>query len=69
VSAFAPLLWVLHHGEAIDPTLAEWIRRKIDDVVGLGPATIAVVLGVVIVALPIALGVAAVRRQRRAAVR
>ena len=55
---------VLHHGEAIDPTLAEWIRHKIDDLVGLEPATIAIVLGVVIVALPIALGVAAVRRGR-----
>ena len=60
----SPFSWVLHHGEAIDPTLAEWIRHKIDDLVGLEPATIAVVLGVVIVVLPIALGVAAVRRRR-----
>ena len=55
---------VLHHGESIDPTLAEWIRHEIDDLLGLEPATIAVVLGAVIVALPIALGVAAVRRRR-----
>ena len=60
----SPFSWVLHHGEAIDPTLAEWIRHKIDDLVGLEPATIAVVLGVVIVVLPIGLGVAAVRRRR-----
>jgi hypothetical protein len=52
---------VLHHGESIDPTLAEWIRNEIDDLLGLEPATIAVVLGAVIVVLPIALGVAAMR--------
>ncbi len=57
--------WVLHHGEAIDPTLAEWIRHKIDDLVGLDPGTIAAVLGVVIVALPIWLGATAIRRRRR----
>ncbi len=67
MGAFAPLSWVLHHGESIDPTLAEWIRHEIDDLLGLEPATIAVVLGMVIVALPIALGVAAVRRGRRVA--
>jgi hypothetical protein len=55
---------VLHHGESIDPTLAEWIRREIDDLLGLEPATIAVVLGVAIVVLPIGLGVAEVRRRR-----
>lgn len=60
----SPFLWVLHHGEAIDPTLAEWIRHKIDDLVGLDPATIAVVLGAVIVTLPIGLGVVAMRHRR-----
>lgn len=66
MGAFAPLSWVLHHGESIDPTLAEWIRHEIDDLLGLEPVTIAVVLGVVIVMLPIALGVAVVRRGRSA---
>ena len=64
VGAFAPLSWVLHHGESIDPTLAEWIRNEIDDLLGLEPATIVVVLGVVIVVLPIGLAVAVVRRRR-----
>ena len=66
MGAFAPLSWVLHHGESIDPTLAEWIRHEIDDLLGLEPVTIAVVLGVGIVMLPIALGVAVVRRGRSA---
>ncbi len=58
-------LWVLHHGEAIDPTLAEWIRHKIDDLVGLEPGAIVAVVGAVIVAFPIGLGVAALRRRER----
>jgi len=62
------VVWsALHHGEAIDPTLAEWIRLKIDDLLGLEPATIVVVLGAVIVVAPLALAVAAVRRGQRSA--
>jgi hypothetical protein len=57
-------LSVLHQGEAIDPTLIEWIQHKISELVGLGPGAIALGLGVVIVAVPIGLGVAAVRRRR-----
>ena len=62
----SPLSWVLHQGEAIDPTLWEWLQHKIDDVVGLGPGAIAMVLGVVIVVAPIVLGVAAMRRRKAA---
>lgn len=59
-----PFRWLLHHGEAIDPTLADWIRHKIDDVVGLEPGAIVAVLGVVIVAFPLGLGAMALRRRR-----
>jgi hypothetical protein len=57
---------VLHHSEAIDPTLAEWIRHKIDDVLGLEPGTIVAILGVVILAFPVWLGFSAARQRRRA---
>lgn len=63
--------FVLHHSEAIDPTLADWIRHEIDAVLGLGPVSIVLVLGVLIVAFPLALLVAArtdlgpVGRERR----
>ena len=57
---------VLHHSEAIDPTLAEWIRHKIDDVLGLEPGTIVAVLGVAILAFPVWLGFSAARQRRRA---
>jgi hypothetical protein len=57
---------VLHHSEAIDPTLADWIRHKIDDVVGLEPGAIVAILGVVILAFPLWLGFTAARERRRA---
>lgn len=56
---------VLHHSEAIDPTLIEWIRHKIDDVTGLEPASIVAILGVVILAFPLWLGITAARQRRR----
>ncbi len=56
---------LLHHSEAIDPVLAGWIRDKIDDIFGLPPAVIALALGAGIVAIPIALATAALRRRDR----
>ena len=55
---------LLHHGEAADPTLLRWIRERMDAILGVGPATIVVVLGVLIVAFPVALLVR-VHRARR----
>jgi hypothetical protein len=59
----SPFHVVLHHGEAIDPTLIDWLRHKIDDIVGVGPVPIVMVLGVVIVAFPIVLAILAARRR------
>ncbi len=56
---------VLHHAESIDPTLAEWIRHKIDDILGLEPGTIVALLGIVILAFPVWLGISAARQRRR----
>jgi hypothetical protein len=60
--------YLLHHSESIDPTLLDWIRHEIDALVGLGPVTIVLILGVLILAFPIALMLAA-RRQIAAAPR
>jgi hypothetical protein len=54
---------LLHHSEAIDPTLIDWIRHEIDAILGLEPVTIVIVLGAVIVAFPLLLAVL-VKRQR-----
>jgi hypothetical protein len=54
---------LLHHSEAVDPTLIDWIRHEIDAILGLAPSTIVLVLGAVIVTFPVALMLLA-RRQR-----
>ena len=54
---------LLHHSDAIDPTLIDWIRHEIDSTLGLEPSTIVLVLGALIVAFPVAL-MALARRQR-----
>tara|TARA_Y100000588_G_scaffold340892_1_gene384548 strand:- start:3910 stop:4104 length:195 start_codon:yes stop_codon:yes gene_type:complete len=55
----------LHHSEPIDPTLLDWIRNQIDELIGLEPSAIAVILGIAIVAFPIWLGISSIRRARR----
>ena len=55
-----------HHSEAVDPTLVEWIRHKIDDIVGLDAEAIVLLLGIVIVLFPLGL-LTLVWRQRRKA--
>lgn len=57
-----------HHSEAVDPTLIEWIRHKIDDIVGLEANAIVLLLGIVIVLFPLAL-LGLVWRQKRKAER
>lgn len=57
-----------HHSEAVDPTLVEWIRHRIDAVVGLDPVAIVLLLGALIVLFPAGL-VALVWLERRRAAR
>ena len=50
------LLSVLgHHSEPGDPVLIDWVLHLFYGVVGLGPLAIVIVLGVVIVAIPVAI--------------
>lgn len=44
-----------HHGEAGDPTLFEWIKRRLDDLVALEPITFVALLGLVVIAIPAAI--------------
>ena len=55
---------VLHHAESVDPELIDAIRHQIDAILGTDALAIVVVLGLVIVAIPLAITVAAVRRAR-----
>ncbi|MDE0025090.1 MAG: hypothetical protein OXP69_11830 [Spirochaetaceae bacterium] len=63
VVTIVPVL--LHHSEPADPTLLAWIRDRIDAILGLGPAAIVLILGALIVAFPVALGVRVVLQRRR----
>jgi len=46
---------LLHHPESVDPTLVDWIQDKIDDLLGLEPEAIVLLIGIVIVTFPIGL--------------
>lgn len=61
------MLVLLHHRESADPTLLAWIRDQIDAVLGVAPPILVIGLGALIVAVPVAIGVAAVRQRRRSA--
>ena len=51
----------MHHTESVDPTLAAWINDLLKDLLGWGPWTFVVVLGIAIVVIPIWLIVSAMR--------
>jgi|TARA_Y100000031_G_scaffold129752_1_gene148999 hypothetical protein len=44
-----------HHGEAADPDLLEQIKNLLDHLLGVGPWTIVVGLGVVILLMPLSI--------------
>lgn len=46
---------LVHQQEAGDPELLEWIKHQFESVIGLGPGTIVVVLGMVIALIPVAI--------------
>ncbi len=55
----------IHHGEAADPDLMEWIMHRVDALVGLGPAAAVIVLVVIIVLIPVGvLGLYALHRRK-----
>jgi hypothetical protein len=49
----APVSVHAHHTESVDPTLAGWINDLLHDILGWGPWTFVVVLGIAIVAVPL----------------
>ncbi|MDA0677003.1 MAG: hypothetical protein O2788_03235 [Chloroflexi bacterium] len=57
-----------HHTEPVDPQLVDWLRHKIDDVLGLDSTFMVFALGAVIVLFPLGL-LALVWIQRRKASR
>ncbi|MCI0868906.1 MAG: hypothetical protein J4O08_04255 [Chloroflexi bacterium] len=50
-----PLTIFAHHSEPGDPVLLGWIKDQIDAVLGFGPETIVIGLGLVVIAMPVAI--------------
>lgn len=59
-----PLVVPLHHEAPGDPTLMEWIKDRMDQVLGLGPEAMVVIFGLMVFAIPVAI-LAAYALQRR----
>jgi hypothetical protein len=53
MSAFNRVL--AHHTEPVDPKLVDWLRHKIDDLLGVDSVVMVAALGAVIVLFPVVL--------------
>ena len=57
---------VLHHAEAVDPALVDWLRHQIDVFLGLAALIIVIALAIIILGLPLGVGYAVLRYRRAA---
>jgi hypothetical protein len=46
---------LLHHSEGVDPTLVQWLQDEINHLFGFQPATIVLLIGIVIALFPLGL--------------
>ena len=56
---------LLHQGDAADPELIHWLKTRCDEIIGLGPWVMVGLMGAIVVAIPIAIGILYVYQQRR----
>jgi hypothetical protein len=61
---FDRLFVILHHAEAIDPDLVDWIQHRIDAITGLEPSALVIGFTILIVAFPIFVGALFLIRRR-----
>ena len=52
-----------HHSEPTDPELLEWLVHAVDLVLGQGPVVMVALIGVVVLLIPLAIAVLALRRR------
>ena len=50
-----PLTVFAHSTGSGDPVLLDWIKDRIDELLGFGPETIVIGLGLLVIAMPIAI--------------
>ena len=60
-------LWSVtaHHGEAPDPRLLGWIKHLLDQVINVGPWTVVVGVGLIVVMIPVAVAAIYLFQTRR----
>lgn len=56
---------LIHHGEAVDPALLEWIKDTLDHLIGLGPWTVIIGIGLLVLLMPLSLVVFYLVQSRR----
>ena len=61
----AALSVLAHHSEPSDPVLIRWVLDTFEAVLGYGPLTIVIPVGIGVVAFPMALALLALRARRR----
>ena len=59
-----PLIVPLHHEAPGDPTLMEWIKERMDAVIGLEAEAMVVIFGLMVLVIPVGI-LAAYALQRR----
>jgi hypothetical protein len=58
--------WVAAHQGEADPDLLEWIKARLDQLLGMGPWTIITLLGLLVVTIPLSIVVFYLTQRRRA---
>ena len=53
-----------HHSEPTDSELLGWLLHTVDSILGQGPLVMVVLIGLVVIAIPLAIAVLALRRRR-----
>ncbi len=53
-----------HHSEPTDSELLEWLLHTLGSILGQGPLVMVVLIGLVVLAIPLAIAVLALRRRR-----
>jgi hypothetical protein len=59
-----PLAAPLHHSEAGDPILFQWIKHRLDELIALEPVVIVALLGAAILAVPVTILLVYVAQRR-----
>lgn len=58
-------LFPLHQGDAADPELIHWLKDRMDEILGLGPWAMVGLMGGLVIAIPVGIGLFYYYQQRR----